>query len=176
MSDDALVIGVVADTHGHLGDDVIEALRGVDLLLHAGDVGGVHVLERLRRIAPLVPVTGNGDPELQREEPWDVRIELGEARILLCHWWDNHGHLHPRIERELVAFRPHALVYGHTHVARNEAQDGVLRFNPGYAGPAELARARSVGKLHVRGAHVAGEIIALPGSRAARPSAAASGT
>lgn len=173
MSDAPILIGVVADTHGHLGDDVIAALCGVDLMLHAGDVGGPHVLDALRRIAPLIPVTGNGDDRLQREEPWDVRIELGEARLLLCHWWDNFGRLHPRIERELTRFRPHALVYGHTHVAVNEVKDFVLRFNPGYAGPSELGRPRSVGRLRVQGTRIAGEIIALPASLPARPDAPA---
>ena len=161
MSDDRFTVGVIADTHGHLDEGALRALEGVDLLLHAGDVGSEHVLDGLRRVAPVVAVTGNGDEALQHRLPWDQRVQLGPSRILLCHWWDNFGRLHPRVERELAAWRPHVLVYGHTHQARLERRDGVMLLNPGYAGAPGLGRSRSVARLHLDGEAPIGEIIPI---------------
>jgi len=161
VSDAPFRVGVIADTHGHLDEGALRALSGVDLLLHAGDVGSDRVLEALRGVAPVVAVTGNGDEALQHRLPWDQRVRLGASRVLLCHWWDNFGRLHPRIERELAAWRPHVLVYGHTHEARIEHRDGVLLLNPGYAGPPGLGRSRSVARLHLDDGAPRAEIVAL---------------
>ena len=111
----ALAIGVIADTHGLLADDALRALEGSDAILHAGDVGGEDLLAALRALAPVVAVVGNGDPDLLRRYPWEQRVELGGARILLCHWYDNFGRIHPAVARELEVWNPDALVYGHTH-------------------------------------------------------------
>lgn len=161
MSEACFTVGVIADTHGHLDEGALRALAGVDLVLHAGDVGSERVLDGLRGVAPVVAVTGNGDEGLQHRLPWDQRVQLGASRILLCHWWDNFGHLHPRIERELAAWHPHVLVYGHTHEARLERRNGLLLLNPGYAGAPGLGRSRSVALLHLHGQTPHGELIAL---------------
>lgn len=159
-----IAIGVVADTHGHVDDGIVGALGGVDWILHAGDIGSEHVLERLRARAPVFAVTGNGDAAIYHRHPWDQRIEIGAARILLCHWYDNYGRIHPRIASELDAFRPHALVYGHTHETVNERRGDTLFFNPGYCGPPGQGRRRSVGRLEIDGKEVAGTVIELPAS------------
>ncbi len=156
-----LVLGVIADTHGHLDDAACAALARSDVILHAGDVGGEGVLERLRSLAPVFAVAGNGDEDLRHRYPWDQRVELGPARVLLCHWYDNFGRLHPRIERELREWEPHVLVYGHTHQAVCERRGAILHFNPGYAGPPGPARPRSVGRLELDGVDVRGEVIPL---------------
>jgi len=142
-------IGLIADTHGVLLSDAVDALRRaeVDLILHAGDIGGGDVLERLEEVAPVVAVAGNGDEEVYHRFPWDLQLHVTERRILLCHWYDNYGRLHPRYARIVREWRPDALVYGHTHEARVERRDGVLFLNPGYAGPPEQGRRRSVATL-----------------------------
>lgn len=155
---DALQLGVVADTHGELADDVLRALGAPDLILHAGDIGDDALLDRLRRLAPVVAVVGNGDPDLTHRYPWEQRIEIGEARILLCHWYDNFGQIHPQVARELAEWQPHALVYGHTHRTVNERVDECLHFNPGYAGPRSPSRPRSVGHLEIQGTRIEGRI------------------
>ncbi len=155
-------LGVVADSHGHLCDDTLRAMQGVELILHAGDVGGPAVLERLSAIAPVLVAVGNGDPDLANQLPWEQRVEIDEHRILLCHWYDNFGQIHPKVARELEAFRPHVLVYGHTHEAVNEPHDGRLHFNPGYSGPPGLGRPRSVGRLHLSPEGIRGELLELP--------------
>ncbi len=155
------VIGVVADSHGLLCDETRQALAGADLILHAGDVGAPAVLDGLRALAPVVAVAGNGDPELAHELPWEQRVEVAGLRLLLCHWYDNFGRIHPGIAREIEAWQPDVLVYGHTHVAVNRPHEGRLHFNPGYAGPAGAGRARSVGRLWIEARGVRGEIVPL---------------
>lgn len=157
----ARVLGVVADSHGHLDDQVLARLEGVDAILHAGDIGSESILDDLRTLAPVVAVVGNGDPGLAHRYPWEQRVELEGFRILLCHWYDNHGTIHPRVARELATWRPDVLVYGHTHRPRRERVDGTLLFNPGYAGPPEPGRRRSVGRLRLDEAGVRGEILPL---------------
>ncbi|HTF32329.1 MAG TPA: metallophosphoesterase family protein [Myxococcota bacterium] len=161
MSLHDFVVGVVADTHGYLDPEVLDCLSDVDVILHAGDIGPDRVLEALRAAAPVIAVTGNGDEALRHVYPWDQRVELGRVRLLLCHWYDNFGMLHPRIERELRAWEPHALVFGHTHSALCEWRSGVLHFNPGYAGPPGQGRPRSVGRLWVDGESVRAQILPL---------------
>lgn len=159
---EARVLGVVADSHGFVCDATLRSLEGADAILHAGDIGGEPVLARLREVAPVVAVVGNGDPELAHRYPWEQHVEIEGFRILLCHWYDNHGTIHPRVAREVATWRPHVLVYGHTHRARNEEEDGTLLFNPGYAGAPEPGRRRSVGRLRLGAEGVSGEILSLP--------------
>ena len=81
----ARVLGLISDTHGLLRPRVYEALSGVELILHAGDVGGQDILTELRLIAPVKAVFGNtdppGDPELVRE----ILVEIGGARVHVSH-------------------------------------------------------------------------------------------
>jgi len=154
-------VGVVADNHGHLCEETLAALAGVDAILHAGDVGSEALLDRLRELAPVVAVVGNGDPDLTHRYPWEQRVELAGFRILLCHWYDNFGTLHPRVLRELEAWRPHVLVHGHTHEAELAERDGTLFLNPGYAGEPRGGRARSVARLRLGPRGAEGEIVAL---------------
>ncbi|UCE87369.1 MAG: metallophosphoesterase family protein [Deltaproteobacteria bacterium] len=164
MNTGTCAIGVVSDSHGHVDDEILAALRGVDLILHAGDIGHEGVLVRLRACAPVVAVAGNGDAPIYHRYPWDQRVEVGSTRLLLCHWYDNFGRIHPKIARELEEFRPHALVYGHTHEALNERRRGTLFFNPGYAGPPLGGRPRSVGRLFVDETGIRGELLPLGGA------------
>ena len=163
MSATQLRVTVLADSHGHLCEETLEVLTGSDLILHAGDIGGESILNRLRAVAPVVAVVGNGDPDLARRYPWEQRVEVAGARLLLCHWYDNWGRVHPKVEREIDEWDPHVLVYGHTHVADNTRRNGRLYFNPGYSGPPGLGRRRSVGWLRVGSDGISSEIVALGG-------------
>jgi putative phosphoesterase len=156
-------VSVLADSHGYLCDETLEVVSASDLILHAGDIGGESILNRLRAVAPVVAVVGNGDPDLARHYPWEQRVEVSGARLLLCHWYDNWGRVHPKIEREIEEWDPHVLVYGHTHVADDTRRNGRLYFNPGYSGPPGLGRRRSVGRLLIGGSEVSSEIVALSG-------------
>jgi putative phosphoesterase len=144
-----LRIGIVSDTHGALLPDVVDALAAsrVGLILHAGDIGAPSVLEGLERIAPVVAVAGNGDEPLYHRYAWDLCLTVAGRRILLCHWYDNYGRIHPRYARIVEEWRPDALVYGHTHQSLREQRGSTLFLNPGYAGPPEPSRARSIATL-----------------------------
>jgi uncharacterized protein len=142
-------LGIVADTHGEMRTDAVSTLRssGVDLILHAGDIGSELVLAALEQVAPVIAVAGNGDPGFFHRYPWDLRLWLGQRRIFLCHWYDNYGRVHPGYQRTVDEWAPDVLVYGHTHQALIEQRGTTLFFNPGYAGPPEPSRTRSVGTL-----------------------------
>ncbi len=146
-------IGVVADTHcpeflPELPAEVFERLRGVELILHAGDVGDEQTLRRLAEIAPVTAVRGDHDRRLG-ELPARRVVEVGGRRVGLIHgnrsrlleepwtflatfalgsWWprgDQEGWVRRRFGRV------DAVVYGHTHAARAAIVDGALVFNPG---------------------------------------------
>lgn len=149
------VIGVISDTHGLVRPPAIDALRVADLILHAGDVGGPHVLEALKDIAPVVAIRGNVDTgdwatALSERET----VEIGGVRVLMLHDLKQLG-----LEPAGAGFR--VVVSGHSHKPAIEERDGVLYVNPGSAGPRRFTLPPSVGLLRVRAATVTAELIEL---------------
>ncbi len=136
-------LGIVSDTHGLLRPEVISALRGVDQILHLGDVGKFSVLESLREIAPVTAVRGNVDREDQCATLPETEVVLAEGRyIYMLH--DLHSlHLDPS------AARFAAVLSGHTHVPNFHTKRGVLYFNPGSCGPRRFELPVSVGLLTI---------------------------
>jgi len=127
-------IGVISDTHGLIRPEALAALEGVDAILHAGDIGGEHVLEALRAIAPVTFVRGNNDDSDGYEI---VRANIGGRRILLTHIF----------RPELLEEQTDVIVYGHSHKPHNEVVDGVLLFNPGSAGPRRFKLPVAIGMI-----------------------------
>ena len=79
-------IGVVSDTHSHYDEALDELLAGADRIIHAGDVGTIDVLARLRALAPVTAVMGNTDiPFWEDDLPWEAEVEALGLRILVCH-------------------------------------------------------------------------------------------
>jgi putative phosphoesterase len=148
-----LRIGIIADTHGLVRPEALDALRGVDHILHAGDIGGAHVLEELRAIAPVTFVRGNND----EDDGYDIiDVTLGDTRILLTHILPRPRDLRPAIRQALTAGRPHIVVFGHSHLPHNEVIDDILFFNPASAGPRRFDYPVSVGIIEGgRAYHVA---------------------
>jgi putative phosphoesterase len=134
-------IGLVSDTHGALRPEVLSLLRGVDHILHAGDVGLTSVLTDLATIAPVTAVWGNTDSFDVREcTSAGAKVELGGISIGLAH-----GHLVPTFERLVDEFPGAAvIVHGHSHIPRDDLVDGVRMLNPGSAGPGGAGWAPSV--------------------------------
>lgn len=177
-------IGVIADTHisdrlKKLPASVIEKLRGVDVILHAGDLSAAHVVKDLETIAPVFAVQGNRDMITRYGQtlPTDRVIEIGEVRIGLTH---GHGgvkgyiaeklryhtlgyNVERTVDRVQSRFQDiHVVVFGHTHRPCNKIYNGVLIFNPGSVGPDYYTRyGAGVGILTIKGGIVTGEIIAL---------------
>jgi uncharacterized protein len=123
------VIGLISDTHGLLREEAVQALRGVDLILHAGDVGDPAILKRLKTIAPVVAVRGNIDTAPWASElPLTAVVEAGPANFYVLHDV-NDLDLNPK------AAGFHCVVSGHSHKPSHQEHDGVLYINPGSAGP-----------------------------------------
>ena len=122
-------VGIISDTHGLLRLEATRALAGVDLIVHAGDVGKAEVLARLKEIAPVFAVRGNVDTEeWARELPETAVVDAGPACFYVLH---NLQELD--LVPEVLGFR--AVISGHTHKAEQSEENGVLYLNPGSAGP-----------------------------------------
>ncbi len=159
-------IGLISDTHGLLREEALAALRGSRLIVHAGDVGGVDVLEGLGGVAPVRAVRGNTDRgALARDLPASDVIDLsapgGDAA------GGSHGplayvlHELERLDLDPVAAGFRVVVYGHTHEPSVQQRDGVLYVNPGAAGHRRFHLPVTVGRLHVDGAEIRAEILHL---------------
>jgi putative phosphoesterase len=155
----ALVVGLVSDTHGLFRPQLREALAGVDLIIHAGDVGGADVLRQLSEIAPVEAVSGNvddrRDPLLRRERS----LPVGALTIHVSHG-DELGS--PRPELLLARYAGDVLVYGHTHrplVFRSA--DNRLVVNPGAAGPRRFDIKPSCARLTIANERFDVEIVTI---------------
>ena len=152
------VVGLVADTHGLVRPDIYAALEGVELILHAGDVGGIEVLTELATIAPIEAVAGNTDPAGSPGLAAFLDREIEGVRIHVSH---GHEVGRPTPER-LLALYPHdVLVYGHTHRQLITRAEGRLVINPGAAGPRRFNLLPSVGKLVIEDGRADAEIVPL---------------
>jgi putative phosphoesterase len=151
----SILIGVISDTHGLLRPEAIEALRGSDRIIHAGDVGSPEILETLSTIAPVTAVRGNIDRAAwSRNLPETQVLELGGIAIYVLH-----DLAQLDLKPKAAGFR--VVVSGHTHVPKRETGDGVLFFNPGSAGPRRFKLPVSVGKLIIEDGGVRGEVLQL---------------
>ncbi|PWT85009.1 MAG: YfcE family phosphodiesterase [Blastocatellia bacterium] len=160
---DRFIAGLISDTHGLWRAEVEQVFSGVEIIVHAGDVGGAAVLRALSKIAPVEAVYGNvddpNDPALARERAVPV------AGLLLH---VSHGHELGRPTPQRVAHRYSGdiLVFGHTHhplVTKIAGADGKVRLivNPGAAGPRRFDVQPTVALLTVTGGVAVAEIISL---------------
>ncbi|HEV7891042.1 MAG TPA: metallophosphoesterase family protein [Pyrinomonadaceae bacterium] len=151
----ARVVGVISDTHGLLRPEAVEALKGSELIVHAGDIGGPEVIEALRAIAPVVAVRGNNDrgPWAEEFPAYDV-VEVNSALVYVLHDLKELD-LNP----EAAGFR--VVVSGHSHKPLAEERRGVLYLNPGSAGPRRFKLPVTVARLDIDGDDARAEIINL---------------
>jgi len=148
-------LGIISDTHGLLRPEAWEALRGMDLILHAGDVGDPEILTWLKRIAPVFAVRGNVDTQAWAEElPLHVVVEAGEVTFYMLH---NLQHLD--LKPEASGFQ--AVISGHTHEAKQFERNGVLYLNPGSAGPRRFHLPVTLARLDLSHKPFQAEIVAL---------------
>ena len=122
-------VGIISDTHGLLRPEAEKALQGVQLIVHAGDVGSPEILTRLKAIAPVFAVRGNVDTEPWAQAlPLTTVVEAGGASLYVLH---NLRELDLRPEVAKFDF----VISGHTHQADYAERNGVSYLNPGSAGP-----------------------------------------
>jgi putative phosphoesterase len=135
-------IGLISDTHGLLRPEAVAALAGTELILHAGDVGSPEILEKLRRVAPVVAVRGNIDRGTWAEElPETAEVEPG---IFVIHDVKALG-LDP------LASGYRVVLSGHSHRPGAREAGGVLYVNPGAAGPRRFRLPVTAAILEIRG-------------------------
>jgi len=152
-----MIIGVISDTHGLLRPEALEALRGVERIIHAGDIGGPDVLAALAAIAPVTAVRGNND-----HGPWAEAIaatavvDAGGVLIYVLHDVKE-------LDLDPAAGGFRVVVAGHSHQPGQHEHDGVLWFNPGSAGPRRFRLPIALGRLLIDGGQVRGEIVTLAG-------------
>lgn len=155
-------IGVIADTHGHLASGALPALAGVELILHAGDIGKAEIVAALEQVAPVLAVHGNSDAgtTLMRQHPVMRWVEREGVRIYLTHIGGNPAELARALPTE-PELRPHVYIFGHSHVALLERVDGVLFLNPGAAGRPRFGGGLSVAVLTLAAGKADATIIPL---------------
>ena len=150
-----MLIGVISDTHGLLRPEALDALRGAEQIIHAGDVGSPEILKKLVTIAPVTAVRGNVDKDAWAQElPETQVLETGGISIYVLHDLTKLD-----VKPEAAGFR--VVINGHSHIPKQEVRNGVLYFNPGSAGPRRFKMPVSVGRLSIDGAQVSGEVVKL---------------
>lgn len=149
------VVGVISDTHGLIRPQALEALRGSEHIVHAGDIGSPAVLEALAAIAPVTAIRGNNDRDAwARQLPETTAVEVHDTWLYIVH--DVHDlDLDPRA----AGFA--AVISGHSHKPGIAERNGALFVNPGSAGPRRFTLPIAVARLYVGAGKARGEVIIL---------------
>lgn len=140
-----MLIGLISDTHGLLRPEALVALRGVDRIIHAGDICTAEVLDNLAKIAPVTAVRGNNDRGAWAQPvPERETVEIDGVKLHILH--DLHElDIDPQTEGVKV------VISGHSHRPSSKMDGGVLYVNPGSAGPRRFRLPISLGFLEIEG-------------------------
>jgi putative phosphoesterase len=149
-------VGVISDTHGLLRVEALHALRGVDHIVHAGDVGDPLVLDRLAVLAPLTAVRGNMD-----RAAWADRLP-GTAELEVHGVWLHILHALEELDLDPAAAGFAVVIHGHSHRPSVTERDGVLYVNPGSAGPRRFRLPVSVARIEIGADGVKARLLRLP--------------
>jgi hypothetical protein len=147
-----VTVGLISDTHGLLRPEAVAALRGVQRIIHAGDIGGADILAALEAIAPVDAVRGNND-----NGPWaahlptELTLDIGGVSIHVLHDLKE-------LDADAAALGFRVVVAGHSHKPSVREQEGVLYVNPGSAGPRRFKLPVAVAYLQLDSGSVAARI------------------
>lgn len=158
MAPKSRLIGLISDTHGLIREDVHSALSGVELILHAGDVGGADILSELELIAPVKAVFGNTDSPGEPRLTEAIDLTLDGVRIHVSH---GHELGSPTPEKLADRYNADVVVYGHTHRQLVTRIGERLVVNPGAAGPRRFNLKPSVARMTISKGSAEVEIIDL---------------
>ena len=149
------LVGVISDTHGLMRASALRALKGADLIIHAGDVGEPEVLDQLREIATTHAVRGNVDTQSWSADlPATLDVEVDGMRFHVLHDI-------AELDLEPDSARVAAIVFGHSHKPSIEMRGGVLYLNPGSAGPRRFRLPVTIARVRVSGRTLIPEIVTL---------------
>ncbi len=150
-------IGVISDTHGLIRKSVIKSFKDVDLIVHAGDVGGFEVLKKLQTIARVHPVRGNVDSGKWTDNlPVTEVVQVGQVYLYVLHDLD-------LLDLDPAGAGFNAVISGHSHIPKIEDRNGILFLNPGSAGPRRFDYPVSIAFLYINGTSIEVEIVELKG-------------
>ena len=151
----SMLIGVISDTHGLLRPQVLDAMSGVDHILHAGDVGNADILDQLRTIAPVTAIRGNIDVHGSCANlPATEAIELDGCLLYMLHAIQD-------LDLNPSAAKIDVIVYGHSHKPSAATRDGVLYLNPGSAGPRRFSLPVTLSLLRLEAGRATSQLIEL---------------
>ena len=146
MKSPSVSIGIISDTHGLLRQEALEALRGSQMIIHAGDIGGQQILDALQALAPVIAVRGNTDHGHWADAlPETAVAEAGPALIYVLH--DVHT-----LDLDPAAAGFRMVVSGHSHKPERTERSGVVYLNPGSAGPRRFQLPVTLARVEVRDA------------------------
>jgi len=149
------LIGLISDTHGLVRPQALQALQGVDLIIHAGDIGTPEVVDALRRIAPVVAIKGNNDRGSWAKSLPDTKlVKISAAKLYVIHNLKE-------LDCDPVARGIQVVISGHSHKPSVVHRDGVLYVNPGSAGPRRFKLPVAVAKLTMKLGAMDAKIIEL---------------
>lgn len=157
-------IGVISDTHipvtaDKLSAGLLDALRGCDLILHAGDLMDLSVIEQLKKVSKVEAVRGNMDqPDAQPALANKKTLNIAGKKICLMHGYGNPKKLTEVLKKEFSEQKPDIIVFGHSHAPMNQYIDGVLFFNPGSPTDTVFAPYRSYGIIEIDGKDITARI------------------
>jgi uncharacterized protein len=152
-----MIVGVISDTHGTLRREAVEALRGSEHIIHAGDIGSEDIIPKLRQIAPVTAIRGNVDFGLGKWLEEFAETEMVELAGLSFYVLHNLRALDLKPRAAKIS----AVISGHSHQPGYEFKDGVLYFNPGSAGPRRFKLPVSVGRIVIKDGELWPEICHL---------------
>jgi putative phosphoesterase len=150
-----MLVGIISDTHALLRAEALAALRGSDIILHAGDIGRPEIIGELRRLAPTFVVRGNIDRgEWAAELPFTQLVVIAGCTFFVLHDISQLG-AYPS------AASAAAVVFGHSHVPSIKTRAGVLFLNPGSAGPRRFKLPITLARARVSNSGIHPELVQL---------------
>ena len=137
-------LGIISDTHGLLRPEAADELQGCDLIIHAGDIGGIKILDELSKICRVVAVRGNIDDDLEYGGlKLNEIVSIGNFELLVVHNINDY-------KPDVIKRKIDAVIYGHSHIPSIEYRDEILFFNPGSAGRRRFKLPVSLGIITIQ--------------------------
>lgn len=147
------IVAVLSDTHGLLRPEVMEIIKGCDLILHGGDINGKEIIDQLEEIAPVYVVRGNNDKEWAEDIPETLEIRIEECRFFMIH-------NRKFIPQDLSGYD--GIIFGHSHKYLCKTENGVLWLNPGSCGKRRFDQEITFAMITVDGKDIHVEKVLIP--------------
>ena len=154
------LIGVISDTHGKLDEQVFELFAAVSHIIHAGDIGDEELIWQMEKLAPVIAVRGNIDPDTMCYPNERLAVISGRT-FFIRHQFATAEKLSSAQAKLIEQRMPDVVIFGHSHQAYSGSWRGTLLFNPGSAGPKRFHLPRSLGLLEIYEDRIESRIVLL---------------